>query len=142
MEYFQFSQNTEFLRNTAYPALLGMSRFFSKALHPAEGGLLFIKPSASPEVRHNGEYYITEGCTFDQGFVWENHSDVLKAAGILGINDPFLDTIREQLPRLDPISLEVQDRLRSFVKKMHTAKSDKKIIDIFLIFARFIREHS
>ena len=114
MEYYNFTQDKDFLRETGYPALLEMSRFFDKTLHETKDGLLLVKPSASPEVKHNGEYYITEGCTFDQGFVWENHSNVLRAAKILGEDDPFLDVIREELPRLDPIQIGSSGQIKEF----------------------------
>lgn len=117
MEYYQFTQDEDYLRETAYPALLGMSRFYSNILQPTPDGLLLISPSASPEIRHpfpGGEYYQTIGSTFDQGFVWENHNDVLKAAEILGVSDPFLDTIKAQMPRLDPIQIGSSGQIKEF----------------------------
>jgi alpha-L-fucosidase 2 len=114
MEYYNFTQDEEFLRKTGYPALLEMSRFFDKTLHATEDGRLLVRPSASPEIKHNEEYYVTEGCTYDQGFVWENHSNVLRAAEILGKTDPFLDVIRKQLPRLDPIQIGRSGQIKEF----------------------------
>jgi alpha-L-fucosidase 2 len=114
MEYYNYTQDEDFLRETGYPALLGMSRFFDKTLHETEDGLLLVSPSASPEVKHNGEFFITKGCTYDQGFVWENHSNVLRAAEILGEDDPFLDVIREQIPRLDPIQIGSSGQIKEF----------------------------
>lgn len=116
MDYYQYTLDQDYLEEVAYPALLGMSRLFSKSLVEQDGKLL-VSPSASPEnaitkeqlkglpghLDENGRHYITVGCTFDQGFVWENHTDVLKVAEILGKEEPFLDTIRAELPKLDPI---------------------------------------
>jgi alpha-L-fucosidase 2 len=117
MDYYEFTQDRTYLEEVAYPALLGMSQFFSKTL-VSQGEYLLVKPSASPEnpIRNpeqlegmpghlatNGKHYITTGCTFDQGFVWENHTDVLEIATTLGKTGPLLDTIREELPKLDPI---------------------------------------
>jgi hypothetical protein len=93
-----------------------MSRLFSKTL-VEQGEFLLVSPSASPEnpitkeqlkglpghLAENGRHYVTKGCTFDQSFVWENHTDVLKLAEALGKEEPFLDTIRAELPKLDPI---------------------------------------
>lgn len=114
MDYYDFTQDEEFLRETGFPALLQMSKFFDKALKETDDGLLLISPSASPEQKHNGEYYLTEGCTFDQGFVWENHQNVLRAAKDLGIKDPFLKTIRKQIPRLDPILIGSSGQIKEF----------------------------
>jgi alpha-L-fucosidase 2 len=114
MDYYDFTQDTEFLRETGYPALLEMSRFFDKTLHETEDGRLLVKPSASPEIRQNGNYYITAGCTYDQGFVWENHNNVLRAAEAIGADDAFLDVIREQIPRLDPILIGSSGQIKEF----------------------------
>lgn len=114
MDYYDFTQDETFLRETGYPALLEMSKFFDKTLHEKEDGLLLVKPSASPEIRHNGSYYITEGCTYDQGFVWENHNNVLRAAEAIGVEDPFLEVIREQVPRLDPILIGSSGQIKEF----------------------------
>jgi alpha-L-fucosidase 2 len=128
MEYFHYTQDETFLRETGYPVLRGMSRFLSKTLVQGEDGLLLVHPSASPEqkvtagqvVGMPGQrdelkgYYITKGCTFDQGFVWENHQDVLQAADVLEIEDPLLELIREQLPRLDPILIGESGQIKEY----------------------------
>ncbi len=120
MDYYAFTLDRDYLKDVAYPALSGMSRFFSKTLIE-QGDTLLVKPSASPENpirdkkqlegmpghldQHKGKHYITTGCTFDQGFVWENHQDVLTLATALGDADPLLETIRKELPKLDPINI-------------------------------------
>jgi len=114
IDYYDFTQDEEFLRETAYPALLQMSKFFDKALKETEDGLLLISPSASPEIKEDGEHYITVGCTFDQGFVWENHQNVLRAAEELEADDPFLDVIESQIPRLDPILIGSSGQIKEF----------------------------
>ena len=119
MDYYEYTLDRDYLEEVAYPALLGMSRLFSKTL-VEQGDVLLVSPSASPEnpltdeqkqrldslpghLAEDGKHYVTKGCTFDQGFVWENHTDVLKLAEALGKEEPFLDTIRAELPKLDPI---------------------------------------
>lgn len=114
MDYYNFTQDEDFLRETGYPALLGMSRFLSKTLHETEAGLLLVKPSASPEIKEGGGYYQTVGSTYDQGFVWENHTSVLKAAEILGEESPFLETIESQIPKLDPILIGSSGQIKEF----------------------------
>lgn len=114
MEYYNFTQDEEFLRETGYPAMLEMSHFLSKTLYETDDDLLLISPSASPEIRMDGEYYNTKGVTYDQGFVWENHNNVLKTAEVLGDEDPFLEVIREQIPRLDPILIGSSGQIKEF----------------------------
>ncbi|MDF7824054.1 glycoside hydrolase family 95 protein [Pontiellaceae bacterium B12227] len=116
MDYYDYTLDREYLEEVAYPALLGMSRLFSKTLIE-QGDYLLVEPSASPEnpvtpeqiegfpgrLDGKGKHWITVGTTFDQGFVWENHTDVLKVAQTLGEEDPYLVQVRAELPRLDPI---------------------------------------
>jgi len=101
--------------------LLGASKFLSKTVKPAENGLLLVDPSASPEVRikdengaYRGPHYRTIGTTFDQGFIWENHNDVLKAAKILGKESEFLDVVSNQIKRLDPILIGASGQIKEY----------------------------
>ncbi len=120
-DYYDFSRDDTYLREIGYPALLGMSRFLSKTLKPSSDGVLLVEPSASPEIRvadergrFRGPHYVTVGTTFDQGFVWETYNDVLKAADILGAEDEFLDTLREQIDLLDPIIIGSSGQVKEF----------------------------
>jgi len=106
--------------------MLSLSRFYSSTLVP-DGDLLLVKPSASPEnqakpeqlkgmpghIRESG-HYVTAGCTFDQGFVWENFSDTLILATLLGKQDPFLKMIEEQMAKLDPILVGTSGQIKEY----------------------------
>ncbi|MFT5474248.1 MAG: alpha-L-fucosidase 2 [Kiritimatiellia bacterium] len=130
VDYYRFTQDREFLEAVAYPAMLSLSRFYSKALVP-HGDLLLVEPSASPEQtttpeqvegmpgRIKGKNYITAGCTFDQGFVWESFNDTLAMADALGSEDPFLNTIREQIKRLDPVLIGSDGQIKEYREENH-----------------------
>ncbi|MCP4312848.1 MAG: glycoside hydrolase family 95 protein [Bacteroidetes bacterium] len=130
MEYYQFTQDQNFLEELAYPAMLSLSRFYSRALVP-HGDLLLVEPSSSPEQpatpeqveglpgHLSGKHYITAGCTFDQGFVWETFSDALAMADRLNSEEPFLDTIREQISRLDPILIGADGQIKEYRRENH-----------------------
>ena len=118
---YEFTLDTTFLREIGYPALLSMSKFLSKTLKPAENGILLVEPSASPEIRvvneqgsFSGQHYVTNGTTFDQGFVWETYNDLLKAADILGADDDFLSIVSDQINRLDPILIGASGQVKEF----------------------------
>lgn len=113
-EYYDFTRDTTFLRKVGYPVILGTSKFLAKTLKPSGDMLLLVEPSASPEQMHEGKYYQTKGATFDQGFVWENHNDLLKAAAILGKNDPFLIIADEQMSQLNPILIGKSGQIKEF----------------------------
>ena len=113
-DYYEFTQDTVYLAETGYPALLGMSQFLSKTLKPTKNGLLLVAPSASPEQKHMGENYISKGTTFDQGLLWETYNDLLKASKIIGANDDFLNTVRNQINKLDPIIIGASGQIKEF----------------------------
>ena len=112
-DYYEYTGDTEFLRDFGYPALAGMSRFFTKTLCEYDGKYL-VKNSASPEQRHNGEHYQTVGCAFDQQMVYENYKRTLEAAEILGIEEPLLDTIRTQIDKLDPVLVGESGQVKEY----------------------------
>lgn len=133
MDYYRFTQDKDYLREVAYPAMLGISRFYSKALQPEADGTLLVYPSASPEIRVQSQaqrefmkqfpwakekgngYYVTKGTTFDQAAVWESYKDALEGAKALGITDePFLATIRDEIQRLDPILIGDSGQIKEF----------------------------
>jgi alpha-L-fucosidase 2 len=126
MDYALFTGDREFLEKVAYPAMLSLSRFYSSTLVP-KGDLLLVEPSASPENIVKAEqikgmpghrlkdgHYVTIGCTFDQGFVWENFNDTLILAKLLGKQDPFLKTIEEQMKKLDPILIGSSGQIKEY----------------------------
>lgn len=111
---YEFTRDTAFLREVAYPAILGMSTFLSKTLVPSPDGVLLVDRSASPEQRHNEAHYMTKGTTFDQGFVWETYNDLMKSAKILDMNDPFLATVSGQIKKLDPIIIGESGQIKEY----------------------------
>jgi alpha-L-fucosidase 2 len=118
---YDFTRDTSFLREIGYPALLSMAEFLSKTLKPSENGLLLVDPSASPEVRvvdengnFSGPHYVTTGTTFDQGFIWETYNDLLQAAEILDAEDDFLNVVREQITKLDPILIGASGQIKEY----------------------------
>ena len=125
-DYALFTGDREFLEKVAYPAMLSLSRFYSSTLVP-KGELLLVEPSASPENMAKAEqvkgmpghrtekgHYMTVGCTFDQGFVWENFNDTLILANLLGKQDPFLKTIEKQMTKLDPILIGTSGQIKEY----------------------------
>lgn len=113
-DYYDFTRDEKFLREVGYPVLRDMSLFFSKTLTYTEGRYL-VKLSASPEqYGKDGKYHRTVGCAFDQQMVYENYKRTLEAAEILGIDEPLLDTIREQIDLLDPVLIGKSGQVKEF----------------------------
>lgn len=113
-DYYDFTRDLKILEEHSFPAILGMAKFLSKTLKPAPGGILLVAPSSSPEQRHNDLHYQTVGCTFDQSMVWENYRDLLEAAKALNKKDSFLNQIREQIGKLDPIKVGDSGQIKEY----------------------------
>lgn len=122
-DYYDFTRDREVLEKHTYPAILGMAKFLSKTLKPSAGGFLLTDPSSSPEQRHNGTYYQTKGCTFDQGMIWENFRDLLEASKILKKKDPFIKVVEKQIELLDPIHIGESGQIKEY-------REEKKYSDI------------
>lgn len=113
-DYYDFTRDKQLLKEHVYPAILGMAKFLSKTLVEQPDGTLLVVPSFSPEQKHNGEYYSAKGCIFDQSMIQENFYDLLKAADILKIKDPFLKTVKKQLKKLDAIQVGESGQIKEF----------------------------
>ncbi len=111
-DYYAFTKDRRVLEQI-YPVLYGMARFLSKTLEERSGKLL-VTASASPEQRKNNAYYMTEGCAFDQQMVWENHKNTIQAAQELGCENALIQTLREQLGRLDPVLIGASGQIKEF----------------------------
>lgn len=119
-DYFDYTQDVEFLRDFGYPALRSISVLYSKILTELDGKYL-IKDSASPEIEHNGTYYHTVGCAFDQQMVYECFKRTATAAKILGIEDEFVEELEHILPLLDPVLIGDDGQVKEFREETHYA---------------------
>lgn len=111
-DYYAFTRDHRVLEQV-YPVLYGMARFLSKTLEERDGALL-VTCSASPEQQQDKAYYRTEGCAFDQQMVWENHTATIEAAKELNQEDRLIETLREQLGRLDPVQIGKSGQVKEF----------------------------
>lgn len=122
-DYYDYTRDRQILKEHVYPALLGMAKFLSRTLVAQPDGKLLVYPSFSPEQRHKGTYFKALGCTFDQSMIRETYQDLLKAASILKAKDPFLETVREQIGKLDAFPIGESGQIKEF-------REEKKYGDI------------
>ena len=113
-DYCTFSMDREKMLTLGYSANRGMAKFLSKQLEEQEDGTLLIKYSASPEQTHNGKHYHTKGCTFDQSMSYECYKDTIAFADALGISDDFVEQLRRDIKRLDPIVIGASGQIKEF----------------------------
>ena len=116
-DWYEFTGDKEVLRQI-WPFLVASSRFTSKIMKK-EGDVWLCDPSWSPENQYisgpeKGHHVKLPGTTYDQSLVYEGHVMTLKAAEILGVDDPSLPLLREQLPKLDPIAIGESGQIKEF----------------------------
>ena len=118
-DYYQFSQDTQYLADVIYPANYGVAKLLSKTMEPAEDGTLLVKYSASPEQAHEGKYYWTKGCAFDQQMAYECYADTILLADALGVNDDFIEKLREDIKKLDPVQVGASGQIKEYREEVH-----------------------
>ena len=118
-DHFEFSQDIEFLRERAWPLVRGSARFCLDWLVDGEDGLLDTIPSTSPEnlfVASDGTAQaLSVSAAMDMALIRALFECCLAAAQLLGYDgDPVIAQIREALPRLRPVGLTSDGRLREW----------------------------
>jgi len=83
-EQFDYLQDTDYLKDHAYPVMKEAAMFWMDYLTADENGELVSSPSYSPE--HGG---ISGGASMDHQIVWDLFNNCVKAATVLEINDDF-----------------------------------------------------
>ena len=114
-DYYAFTNNKQILKETTYPAVLGVANFLSKVTTDTLGFLL-ATPSASPEqyAKVTKRPYPTIGCAFDQQMIYENHQDAIHAATLLGKRDKNIRLFKEQSKRLDTVQIGNSGQIKEY----------------------------
>lgn len=81
-EYYDFTRDEEFLRNTIYPMMKEEATLYDQILVRDADGKLVSAPSYSPE--HGPR---TAGNTYEHALIWQLYEDTIKAAEILGVDE-------------------------------------------------------
>lgn len=103
-EYYEYTGDTEFLKETAYPIILDSARFCLDMLTEDKDGKLIACPSTSPE----NIYYDSDGkktavsqtTTMTMSIIKDNFDNALRCAEILGDSNETTDEIKAAVPRL------------------------------------------
>ncbi len=121
-EYYEYTGDMEFLKNEAYPVILESAKFCVDILVPDKDGYLIAAPSTSPENQYidndGNEVSVSQTTTMTMSIIKDNLQNALNCADILGDSDPFLDEIREVLPKLLPFRTGSDGRLLEWYEEM------------------------
>lgn len=96
-DHYAFTQDKDYLENTAWPILKGAAEFWLDNLQEVEGGLLAVSPSYSPE---HGP--LSDGAYYQTMIVWDLFSHCIEAADILGKDAAFSQELIKVRDRIQP----------------------------------------
>ncbi|MCM1313658.1 MAG: glycoside hydrolase family 95 protein [Bacteroides sp.] len=106
---YEYTQDKEYLRTTAYPLLKGNAEFLLDYMtEDPRNGHLVTGPSISPEngFGYNGQYCCAAMMpTCDRTFAYEILSACLQSTEILGIDKTFGDSLRTALAKFPPYQI-------------------------------------
>ncbi|MCU6455543.1 glycoside hydrolase family 95 protein [Sphingomonas sp. A2-49] len=120
------SGDIDYLRRRAWPLMRGAAEFCAAWLvrGPADGRLT-TAPSISPEnlfIAPDGKpATISAGCTMDMALIRELFANCIAAAGLLGSDATFANTLAALLPQLEPFRVgrhgQLQEWSQDFVEQ-------------------------
>jgi len=104
-EHYEFTNDTAYLREQAYPVMKGAAEFIMTFLVPDRQGRLVSVPSYSPENSYidpvsGKEFKLTYAPSMDNQIIREVLGNCQKAAAILGIDREWSDSLQTILDRV------------------------------------------
>jgi alpha-L-fucosidase 2 len=120
-EHYQFTGDKKFLASTAYPLMKGAAEFMFDWLIDDGKGHLVTAPSVSPENKFkdaNGKPQgVSVASTMDMSIIYDLFTNVSQAAGVLGIDRAFADSVLAKRKRLLPMRVGSQGQLLEWYKE-------------------------
>ena len=117
-EYWEYTQDEDFLRDTLVPTLEECARFLLDVLTEADDGTLIFCPSTSPEHYfrlENGEFCpVAKWTAMTQALIRDVFRMTLDAAAHAGADDGILAEIRDALPKVHGYDLTASGGIREW----------------------------
>lgn len=110
-EHFDFTQDTTFLKNTAYPLMQEAALFWMDYLTENEDGYLVSMPSFSPE--HGG---ISKGASMDHQIAWDLFNNSAKAGEVLGLDPSIVQEYQSFCDRISPPRIGRWGQLQEWIE--------------------------
>lgn len=107
-EHYEYTGDTDFLRDTAWDYLHDTAAFYSALLTEDDDGTLILCPSTSPEnsfLYEGGRYAVSKTAAMTQCIIKDVFGIVLEAASLLNKADELTERIASQLPLLKPLAV-------------------------------------
>ena len=113
-QYYEYTLDEDFLRNTAYPILRENALFLNDWLTENDG-VYEALPSTSPENRFllpdGSTCCVTKNCAFDLELIQEVFQNFRRVCSILSIQDDLLPEMEEKLQKLAPLKIGSKGQL-------------------------------
>ena len=123
-DYYDYTRDVKFLRETAYPLIKGCALFCEDFLWHKPDGTLTAAPSTSPE---HGP--IDEGTTFTHAVVREILLDAIDAANVLGIDAIEVQKWKSILSQLAPYKIGRYGQLMEWSKDIDDPKDEHRHVN-------------
>ena len=142
-EHYQFTEDKEFLQNTAYEFIKQAALFFLDNLAQSKNGELVYAPSTSPENRYyvpteNGQKYncfLAMSSAIDTGIIGGLFRILLQASDVLGIHNDELDAVRAVKEKLPPLRVGKHGQLMEWIEDYEeTEVGHRHISNAFALF--------
>lgn len=116
---YEYTQDKQYLAETAYPLLKGNAEFILDFLaEDPKSGYLMTGPSISPENwfrTANGEEFVASMMpTSDLALATEIFNECIQASELLGVDQPFADTLKTALAKFPPVKLRANGAIREW----------------------------
>ncbi len=112
-EYYEYTEDTDFLRSIGYPIMKEAARFYLDIL-VEYNGMYIITPATSPENAYmldGRRCCVSKWATMTQAIVEELFINCVKSAEVLGIDDEFVQKLNSVIPKLHPHIIADDGRL-------------------------------
>lgn len=123
-DYYDFTRDTDFLRQVAYPLIKGCAEFSQDFLWHRPDGSYTAAPSTSPE---HGP--IDEGTTFTHAVVRDILDAAIRAAGVLGVDTEEAAGWKEVLDRLAPYRIGRYGQLMEWSRDIDDPKDQHRHVN-------------
>jgi len=126
-EHYEFTLDTVYLRERAYPVMKGAADFITGFLVEDEEGFLVTVPSYSPENSYidpvsGKEFKLTYAPTMDNQIIREVLGNCRKAASILGTDTEWADSLESVLKRLPPDRIASNGTIMEWIREYEEAE--------------------
>ncbi len=128
-EHYEFTQDEQFLKETAYPLMKEAALFWIDYLIEDENGYLVSSPSYSPE--HGG---ISRGASMDHQIAWDLLNNCIAACEVLGTDKEFSAVVKKIRDKISPLTIGSWGQLQEWKEDVDDPESKHRHVSHLYAF--------